>query len=74
MLNSLILYELAVAFTQRRLLRSGGRPLTFKVRGKGNLEHLAHLGDASQAALEAWLSVRGWTAGPLLVPISREGD
>src|SRR5437762_6353746 len=38
---------------------------TLKVRGKGNKERLAHLGDASQAALEAWLSVRGFWAGAI---------
>jgi site-specific recombinase XerC len=31
---------------------------TLKVRGKGNKERLAHLGDASQAAIDAWLFAR----------------
>jgi len=46
---------------------------TLKVRGKGNKERLAHLGDASQAALEAWLAVRGWAAGALFVAINKGG-
>jgi site-specific recombinase XerD len=50
--------------------REGG---TLKVRGKGNKERLAHLGDASQAALEAWLGVRGFTGGPLFVAINKGG-
>jgi integrase/recombinase XerD len=50
--------------------RDGG---TLKVRGKGNKERLAHLGDASQAALEAWLSVRGFWAGALFVSINKGG-
>jgi integrase/recombinase XerD len=41
---------------------------TLKVRGKGNKERLAHLGDAGQTALEAWLSVRGFWAGACLSP------
>jgi integrase/recombinase XerD len=44
-----------------------------KVRGKGNKERLAHLGDASQAALEAWLLVRGEWAGALFVAINKGG-
>jgi site-specific recombinase XerD len=44
-----------------------------KVRGKGNKERLAHLGDASQAALEAWLSVRGFWPGALFVAINKGG-
>src|ERR1700692_1426974 len=43
---------------------------TLKVRGKGNKERLAPLGDASQAAVEAWLSVRGLTSGRLFVAIN----
>ena len=50
--------------------REGG---TLKVRGKGNKERLAHLGDASQAALEAWLVVRGFASGPLFVAINKGG-
>jgi integrase/recombinase XerD len=50
--------------------REGG---TLKVRGKGNKERLAHLGDASQAALEAWLSVRGEWPGALFVSINKGG-
>src|SRR5437588_604632 len=50
--------------------REGG---TLKVRGKGNKERLAHLGDASQAALEAWLLSRGWEAGALFVAINKGG-
>jgi integrase len=46
---------------------------TSKVRGKGNKERLAHLGDASQAALEAWLSVRGPAPGALFVAINKGG-
>jgi len=46
---------------------------TLKVRGKGNKERLAHLGDASQAALDAWLLVRGLWAGPLFVAINKGG-
>src|SRR6266516_3199178 len=46
---------------------------TLKVRGKGNKERLAHLGDASQAALEAWLFVRGITGGALFVAINKGG-
>jgi integrase/recombinase XerD len=46
---------------------------TLKVRGKGNKERLAHLGDASQAALEAWLSVRGFASGALFVAINKGG-
>src|SRR5216683_548177 len=46
---------------------------TLKVRGKGNKERLAHLGDASQAALEAWLFVRGIWAGALFVAINKGG-
>jgi len=46
---------------------------TLKVRGKGNKERLAHLGDASQAALDAWLFVRGLWAGPLFVAINKGG-
>src|ERR1700704_2423269 len=50
--------------------REGG---TLKVSGKGNKERLAHLGDASQAALEAWLSFRGFGAGALFVAINKGG-
>src|SRR3984893_1821836 len=46
---------------------------TLKVRGKGNKERLAHLGDASQAALEAWLFHRGFWAGALFVAINKGG-
>jgi site-specific recombinase XerD len=46
---------------------------TLKVRGKGNKERLAHLGDASQAALDAWLFVRGLWPGPLFVAINKGG-
>jgi site-specific recombinase XerD len=46
---------------------------TLKVRGKGNKERLAHLGDASQAALEAWLFFRGREAGALFVSINKAG-
>jgi site-specific recombinase XerD len=46
---------------------------TLKVRGKGNKERLAHLGDASQAELEAWLSVRGFWSGALFVSINKGG-
>src|SRR3984893_7807129 len=46
---------------------------TLKVRGKGNKERLAHLGDASQAALEAWLFFRGREAGALFVAINKGG-
>src|ERR1700730_7169511 len=46
---------------------------TLKVRGKANKERLGHLGDASQAALEAWLFVRGVEAGALFVSINRGG-
>ena len=42
---------------------------TLKVRGKGNKERLAHLGDASQAALDAWLFLRGTAPGALFVAI-----
>ncbi len=44
---------------------------TLRVRGKGNRERLAHLGDDSVTALEAWLQVRGMAAGPLFLPINR---
>src|SRR5438128_10518735 len=47
---------------------------TLKVRGKGNKERLAHLGDASQAALEAWFSVRGFWPGALFVSINKGGN
>jgi site-specific recombinase XerD len=50
--------------------REGG---TLKVRGKGNKERLAHLGEASQAALEAWLFVRGPAPGALFVAINKGG-
>src|SRR6202521_1601528 len=43
---------------------------TLKVTGKGNKERLAHLGDASQAALEAWLLFHGRAAGALFVAIN----
>jgi hypothetical protein len=46
---------------------------TSMVRGKGNRERLAHLGDASQAALEVSLSVRRFWPGPLFVPINKGG-
>jgi integrase/recombinase XerD len=46
---------------------------TLKVRGKGNKERLAHLGDASQAALDAWFAQRGFWSGPLFVSINRGG-
>ncbi len=46
---------------------------TLKVRGKGNKERLAHLGEASQAALDAWLAVRGMWAGAMFVAINRGG-
>jgi site-specific recombinase XerD len=46
---------------------------TLKVRGKGNKERLAHLGDASQAALEAWFSQRGFWPGALFVAINKGG-
>src|SRR6266702_4627417 len=46
---------------------------TLKVRGKGNKERLAHLGDASQAALDAWLGVRGSWPGALFVSINKGG-
>jgi len=48
-------------------------PGTLKVRGKGNKERLAHLGEASQAALEAWLAVRGMWAGAVFVAINKGG-
>src|SRR5258708_6261071 len=50
--------------------REGG---TLKVRGKGNKERLAHLGDASQAALEAWFSHRGFWPGAGFVSINTSG-
>src|SRR6266851_3927936 len=50
--------------------REGG---TLKVRGKGNKERLAHLGDASQAALEAWIFHRGFVSGALFVAINKGG-
>jgi len=46
---------------------------TLKVRGKGNKERLAHLGGPSQAALDAWLVVRGAWPGPLFVAINKGG-
>jgi site-specific recombinase XerD len=46
---------------------------TLRVRGKGNKERLAHLGEASQAALEAWLSFRGLKSGALFVSINKGG-
>jgi site-specific recombinase XerD len=50
--------------------REGG---TLTVRGKGNKECLAHLGDASQAALEAWFYQRGFWPGTLFVSINKGG-
>ncbi len=47
---------------------------TLKVRGKGDKERLAHLGEASQAALEAWLFVRGVWPGALFVSINKGGQ
>src|SRR5438128_257844 len=46
---------------------------TLKVTGKGNKERLAHLGDASQAALEAWISHRGFWPGAVFVSINKGG-
>jgi integrase len=46
---------------------------TLKVRGKGNKERLAHLGDASQAALEAWFFHRGLWPGAVFVAINKGG-
>jgi hypothetical protein len=46
---------------------------TLKVRGKGNKERLAHRGDASQAALEAWFSHRGFWPGAVFVSINKGG-
>src|ERR1700681_693293 len=46
---------------------------TLKVRGKGNKERMAHLGDASQAALDAWLFLRGTAPGALFVAINKGG-
>jgi integrase/recombinase XerD len=45
-----------------------------KVRGKGNKERLAHLGDASQAALEAWFFHRGLWPGAVFVAINKGGQ
>jgi site-specific recombinase XerD len=50
--------------------REGG---TLKIRDKGNKERLAHLGDASQAALEAWFSHRGFWPGAVFVAINQGG-
>jgi site-specific recombinase XerD len=44
-----------------------------QVRGKGDKERLAHLGNGARAALEAWLEVRGQDPGALLCPVGKGG-
>lgn len=41
--------------------------------GKGNKQRIGYAGNGSQAALEAWLRVRGDAEGPLFVPVFRGG-
>jgi site-specific recombinase XerD len=42
--------------------------------GKGNKDRLAYLDAGAQHALEAWLSLRGRAAGPLLLPVHWRGQ
>ena len=44
-----------------------------RVRGKGNKERMAWLGDGAAQALGDWLAIRGDTIGPLFVAINRGG-
>ena len=43
------------------------------VRGKGNKERLVYLSTGAVIALDAWIRLRGPSAGPLFVPINRGG-
>lgn len=41
--------------------------------GKGNKDRLVYLAEGGRRALEAWLSIRGSEAGPLLLPVNKGG-
>ena len=43
------------------------------VIGKGNRERIVYAPTGGQAALDAWLAIRGEDAGPLLAPVSKAG-
>jgi site-specific recombinase XerD len=44
-----------------------------KVRGKGSKERMCYLQKSAQAAVNAWLAVRGAEPGPLMLPVNRGG-
>jgi site-specific recombinase XerD len=44
-----------------------------RVIGKGNKERAVFVSNGAKDALHAWLQVRGWEAGPLLLPVDRHG-
>lgn len=44
-----------------------------RVNGKGSKERLAHLASGADAALDAWIDLRGDQPGPLFVPINKAG-
>ena len=45
-----------------------------RVHGKGNRHRLAYAAHGTQAALDAWLTVRGQASGPLLAPVGKAGN
>lgn len=44
------------------------------LRGKGNKERIAYIGNGASDAVVAWLRARGEEPGPLFVPITQTGD
>jgi site-specific recombinase XerD len=42
-------------------------------RGKGRKARLTYLAPGARAALDAWLTVRGTTEGPLFLPLTKSG-
>lgn len=43
------------------------------IRGRGNKQRTAYVGNGARDALDDWLTIRGYAAGPLFVSINRGG-
>ena len=48
-------------------------PGAIRVVGKGNKERIVYVTNGGQAAIDAWIAVRGTGPGPLLNPVSQRG-